>query len=99
VGEHSIPDCGPVNSVNRLVRTRMPGQSRHNICDGGWCGEGELITPLYTIKDMIIFLRPLAAPQHWRRRVSPIRQPIRPAHGPEYHRGTHGPEQYRRAVA
>jgi hypothetical protein len=22
--------------------TYMPGLSRHNVCDGGWCGEGEL---------------------------------------------------------
>jgi len=25
VGEHSLPGYGPVISVNRLVRTRMPG--------------------------------------------------------------------------
>jgi hypothetical protein len=25
VGEHSLPDYGPVGSVNRLVRTRMLG--------------------------------------------------------------------------
>ena len=39
VGEHSLPGYGPIGSVNRPVRTRMPW----------WCGEGELKTPLYPI--------------------------------------------------
>ena len=31
----------------------MPGLSRHNVCDGGWCGEGELNSPLYPIRDLL----------------------------------------------
>ena len=49
VGEHSLSGYGPIGSVNRPVRTLMLGLSRHSLGDGGWCGEGELKSPLYPI--------------------------------------------------
>ncbi len=32
----------------------MTGLSRYNVCDGGWCGEGELNTPLYPIGSLFV---------------------------------------------
>jgi hypothetical protein len=51
-----------VNFFNRLSKivlslpkeTRMPGLSRHNVCDGGWCGEGELKSTPYPIGSLFV---------------------------------------------
>jgi hypothetical protein len=46
-------DSGPAVSCALVLslpkEILMPGLSRHNVCDGGWCGEGELNAPLYPI--------------------------------------------------
>jgi len=45
VGEHSLPDYGPVNSVNRPVRLPAAGRDPH----AGWCGGWGTKTPGYPI--------------------------------------------------
>ena len=45
VGKHSLPDYGPVNSVNRPVRLPAAGRDPH----AGWCGGWGTKTPGYPI--------------------------------------------------
>lgn len=51
----TIPaEAGPGELCEQPNVHILPGLSRHNIYDGGRCGKGELITPLYPI--VLLFL-------------------------------------------